>query len=245
MTDTSAPLTVPVISGVSIVQAAMPYAGYDYVLGAKGANHSIDCSGLVYQACRAVGIICPHGTVNQFPWSIPTSRERAIATPGALLFTWAGPANGGGRGNHVAISRGDGTTIEARSSHTTPEVGVFQVGKRFTHGRLIPGVTYPAFESADQPLPPLTTPSSLPPAPLPPPVLPLLGADDTMQFVKGTYPTLDGTGGFNLYHVYYDPATQQFRRRKVDGPEWRAMGEPAHLIAGSIDDNLVTALPIG
>ncbi len=61
--------------------------------------------------------------------------EDAITTPGALLFRMSSS------GNHVAISRGNGTTIEARGK--AYGVGVFSAkGRPWTHAGLIPGVDY-------------------------------------------------------------------------------------------------------
>jgi len=59
----------------------------------------------------------------------------ARATRGALLFRIdEGPSN-----DHVAISLGDGKTIEARGA--AYGVNVFSVaGRRWTHGGLIPGL---------------------------------------------------------------------------------------------------------
>lgn len=142
-----------VATGAAVVQAAMRYAGYRYVLGAKGGGGATDCSGLVWLALRDLGIVAPHGTVNQFPWcerhgepgSHVISVAEAIETPGAGLFIWRGAGGGGGRGNHVAISRGDGTTIEARSSRARPQVGVHTAHNRgWTHGVKWPGVSYSA-----------------------------------------------------------------------------------------------------
>lgn len=143
------------VTGRDIVDTAMQWQGLPYRLGAearvhvggRGAPSALDCSELVELACRLNDVPMPDGTVNQFPWCqragtlVPV--ERAIATPGALLFVWRGPHAGGGAGNHVAISRGDGTTIEARS--TRHGVGVFPAaGRGWTHGALIPGVDYDA-----------------------------------------------------------------------------------------------------
>jgi hypothetical protein len=99
--------------------------------------------------------------------------ERALDTPGALLFTFSQePVPGGGRPSkaHVAISLGDGRVIEARS--TKDGVGVFNAGDRFDYAALIPGMDYasagvPTFEPAEPPTVPI--------APAPPPD-PLAGA---------------------------------------------------------------------
>lgn len=133
-------------TGRDLVAVALTQAGDPYRLGAEAALHdpdppAFDCSELVQWACARVGVDAPDGTVNQFPWRIPISVQQAIATPGALLFIWKGPHAGGGGGNHVAISQGNGKTIEARS--TRHGVGVFDAhGRGWTHGGLVPGLDY-------------------------------------------------------------------------------------------------------
>jgi hypothetical protein len=90
--------------------------------------------------------------------------ERALDTPGALLFTFSDePVPGGGRPAkaHVAISLGDGRVIEARS--TKDGVGVFNAGDRFNYAALIPGMDY-----ASAGVPELT-PTPPPDVPVPPP----------------------------------------------------------------------------
>ena len=70
------------------------------------------------------------------------SVDEALKTPGALLFSFSHePTPGGGRPSsaHVAISLGDGRTIEARGR--SYGVGVFEAGNRFTYAGRIPGLT--------------------------------------------------------------------------------------------------------
>lgn len=134
------------VYGQQIVDVALTQKGDRYKLGVEVSLHdpdpeAFDCSEFVQWVCARVGLVAPDGTVAQFPWSIRCSVEHAIKTPGALLFVYYGPDRGGGRGNHVAISQGNGTTIEARS--TRHGVGVWSSHNRgWTHGGLIPGVNY-------------------------------------------------------------------------------------------------------
>jgi hypothetical protein len=68
---------------------------------------------------------------------------QAIDTPGAMLFSFSSDPLTGGRPKsaHVAVSQGDGRTIEARS--TRHGVGQFTAHNRgWTHAGLIPGVDY-------------------------------------------------------------------------------------------------------
>jgi cell wall-associated NlpC family hydrolase len=120
---------------------ALTHRGDRYVYGAKGP-HSWDCSGFasayirwggghisgtaagLYAACQRAGT------------TIPVSQ--AARTRGALLF---GIGTGAGAsGNHVAISLGNGQTLEARSRKDG--VGVFNGGASwsgFNHAALVPG----------------------------------------------------------------------------------------------------------
>lgn len=134
-------------TGRDITQTALRYNGLPYILGAEADltgrvfPKALDCSELVQLACWLNGIPAPDGTVNQFPWMTPCSVAHAIGTPGALLMVYHGPNSGGGLGNHIAISLGDGHTIEARS--TRYGVGVFlSTNRGWTHAGLIPGVDY-------------------------------------------------------------------------------------------------------
>jgi cell wall-associated NlpC family hydrolase len=182
-------------NGAALVGAAMRYGHYRYKLGAKGAGGALDCSGMTWIAARDVGIATPHGTVNQFPWCerarLLISVDHAIATPGAWLFVWRGPGGGGGAGNHVAISRGDGTTIEARS--TRLGCGIFTARNRgFTHGALVPGVNYapPAPPPAPGPAPGVLTPGTV------------LGPDQSVTSPSGSHVLVyQRDGNLVLYRV--------------------------------------------
>ena len=82
------------------------------------------------------------GSQNQYHACVRIPVSTAIRTPGAFLFI---TDNGSASGiHHIAGSVGDGVrTIEARSAHTTPEVGVFSSGQgRFQLAGTVPGFTY-------------------------------------------------------------------------------------------------------
>lgn len=86
--------------------------GKPYVWGADGPT-SFDCSGLIVYGLQQVGVLKPgedrHSSA-LIAMCEPIPVRRAINTRGAVLY----------RPGHIAISRGDGTTIEARN----PEQGV-------------------------------------------------------------------------------------------------------------------------
>ncbi len=124
----------------AFVQRALAQNGDRYVFGAETRLNdpnptTFDCSELVQWAAAQVGVTIPDGTMNQLPHIQRSggsiSVEEAMRTRGALLF----------RPGHVAISLGDGRTIEARGSRYG--VGIFPAnGRGWTAGGLIPGMQY-------------------------------------------------------------------------------------------------------
>jgi cell wall-associated NlpC family hydrolase len=136
-----------VVTGQMVVDKAMVMDGKPYVFGyeivlTNPNPKSADCSELVeWDTYQLLGksYKLPDGAENQYHYCklygtlIPIAQ--AIKTPGALLFRITSG------GDHVAISRGDGTTIEARS--TADGCGVFTAkGRPWTHAAKIPGVRY-------------------------------------------------------------------------------------------------------
>lgn len=121
------------------LKAALAQDGDKYVFGhevdLKDANpDTFDCSELVQWACAQAGINIPDGTMNQEPYlqqhGTQMSVEEAIRTPGALLY----------KDGHVAISLGDGRTIEAKGS--AYGVKIDSAEGRFTRAYKIPGMNY-------------------------------------------------------------------------------------------------------
>lgn len=111
-----------------MVDFALAQAGDAYVYGATGPD-AWDCSGLVYAATAAAG--------NQIPSRSSAGQAAAVAnagkgmsvadglrTRGALLFIQTESVH------HVAISLGDGNTIEARGS--AYGTGVFKAASSYT-----------------------------------------------------------------------------------------------------------------
>ena len=157
-------------SNADFVREALTAQGIRYVLGAKWGGgvwppRALDCSGLVTAVGQrlGLGIGRVHGSANQWAYCARYGRRvtaaEAATTPGLLCFrVGVTPIN------HVAITLGDNKTMEARSSHTTPQVGVFgaMTSRRWTAFVTIPGVTY-----REEPVKP--PPSPAPPTPTPPP----------------------------------------------------------------------------
>src|SRR4051812_7460564 len=108
------------------LDAAVAQTGDTYVFGAETAGDDtdpdvFDCSGLVRWAAQQAGVTVPHGSWLQYltlaEQGGEISVEEALRTPGALLFSFSSkPTESSGRppGAHVAISLGNGQTIEAR-----------------------------------------------------------------------------------------------------------------------------------
>jgi cell wall-associated NlpC family hydrolase len=167
------------------LEAAQAQAGDQYVFGAEtrlgDADPDVfDCSELTQWAAHQAGVEIPDGATAQFlhlkerGLLIPV--EQARDTPGALLFSFdREPRPGDGRtpGAHVAISLGDGRTIEAQGRRTG--VGEFESAGRFEYAAVLPGIS----DGTATPLSTLPAPAAPPTAPplvIPPPDL---GGPDT------------------------------------------------------------------
>ncbi len=118
---------------------ALGQQGKPYVFGAE-ANPSndnpraFDCSELIEWAARRAGVNFPDGSAAQIGATTPMSVEEALRTPGALLFRAGNP-------NHIAISLGDGRTMEARGRRYG--VGIFEnaADRTWTRAGTIPGLS--------------------------------------------------------------------------------------------------------
>jgi hypothetical protein len=120
----------------TFVNLCLAQAGDRYVFGAEvkmsDPNPSVwDCSELVEWAAFRAGIKpkVPDGSSAQKAHCTPISVREGIATKGALLF----------HPGHVAVSLGNGRTIEAYTS--SKPVGQLNAGGRFNAAGLIPGAT--------------------------------------------------------------------------------------------------------
>jgi cell wall-associated NlpC family hydrolase len=134
----------------AFLQNALAQAGDPYVWGATASPtdpnpKAFDCSELVTWAAKRVGVDLQDGSwlqylqLKQQGATIPV--QQALQTPGALLFSFSQePTPGGGRPSHahVAISLGNGRTIEARGR--SYGVGSFDAGNRFQYAAVVPGL---------------------------------------------------------------------------------------------------------
>lgn len=146
-----------------LVDLLLSQDGDEYVFGAEASlddadPDAFDCSELIEWACGRLGVSprMPDGSWYQARHAkkhgmlIPI--EEAINTKGALLYRFSSSPFASTRrpkSAHVAVSLGDGKTIEARSSRHG--VGVFSAeGRGWTHASLVAGVDYDTVVSAPE-----------------------------------------------------------------------------------------------
>jgi cell wall-associated NlpC family hydrolase len=164
----------PVDDGIGSVdrflEAALAQQGDTYIMNAHTEPtdpnpEEFDCSELVEWAAAQTGVQVSEASYLQYldmkeaGTLIPV--EQALNTPGALLFRFPSePVPGASRqdGSHVAISLGDGRTIEAKNSDE--DVGIFEnaADRGFNYAALIPGMDYenatlPTMEPPPAPVP--------------------------------------------------------------------------------------------
>lgn len=123
----------PSARAVDFLEHALSQAGDPYVFGVEVQLQdpdppAFDCSELVQWAAAQAGLQVPDGSQAQREFVRPMSVQQALRTPGALLF----------RPGHVAISLGDGRSIEARGRRYG--VGVFTAEHRFDAAGWLPGL---------------------------------------------------------------------------------------------------------
>lgn len=147
--------------GPDIIAKAMPHLGERYILGARAPlNNSAhagpwDCAEFTsWCSYQAYGIV--FGCYGQNPATADpysgkwyedgvaagtlVSVSSALGTPGAFLVRKPGDFNIGI--GHVAISLGDGRTVEARSAQTGVVAAGGAAGRPWTTGLHLPGVLY-------------------------------------------------------------------------------------------------------
>jgi cell wall-associated NlpC family hydrolase len=152
--DGPAPL-VPVSTGRSpdalhkFLDCALAQTGDKYVFGVEtrldDPNPSaFDCSELVQWSAAQAGVHIEDGAWYQYQQLRDSgtliSVEDGINTPGAVLMSFSGDPNGGKPPHaHIAISLGNGQTIEARGARYG--VGSWPAKGRFQYAALIPGIS--------------------------------------------------------------------------------------------------------
>ena len=154
VTSTADPTVDPTVSAGAgtkldaFVEAALAQKGDTYVYGAEVDLDDMnpttfDCSELTQWAADQAGVTIPDGAMYQY-LDLKSQGElmpvdEALHTKGALLFYFSTePTADGGRPSeaHVAISLGDGRTIEAKGS--SYGVNEFPAEGRFNYAGVIP-----------------------------------------------------------------------------------------------------------
>lgn len=153
------------VTASQVVELALGQEGDRYIFGIEpspsDSNPSaFDCSELVQWIGSRLSIkpVVPDGSWIQWQHAKKHGTlltvAQGIATKGALLYSFKGDPAGKARpaSAHVAISQGNGRTIEARS--TKFGVNQFDAKNRgWTHASLIPGVSYTPEAPVDAALP--------------------------------------------------------------------------------------------
>jgi len=112
-------------AGAKAVSIAMGVAnnGVPYVWGGNSLTSGVDCSGLVQQVYKKLGIALPRTTYEQ----AKSGREVSLGSlmPGDLIFynTGSRDPNGIGSLSHVAIYIGNGQVVEAPGRGKNVRVG--------------------------------------------------------------------------------------------------------------------------
>ena len=140
---------------VDLVALLVSQQGDQYVFGVEVKKSdrnpaAFDCSELIEWGCGKFSITptMPDGSWKQYQhcakYNAVISVEKALIVPGAFLFRFKGGDPAGSKRPkeaHVAMSLGNGMTIEARGK--AYGVGVFSTaGRGWTHGGLVPGLGY-------------------------------------------------------------------------------------------------------
>jgi hypothetical protein len=164
---------------------ALSQSGDEYVWGASSADNgqvldedpdSFDCQELVEWSAAQLGLEAEDASYLQYDALERSGHtmtvEQALQTPGALLFS----SGDSGKVGHVAISLGDGRTIEAKGR--AYGVGEFDAGNRFDKAGLLPGLDYGATDGL----------------PVGPDVQPHVSIDDLLADLDPQSPDSDGDG---------------------------------------------------
>ncbi|MEO1061317.1 MAG: hypothetical protein AAFZ07_07845 [Actinomycetota bacterium] len=144
------------------LRRALGQDGDRYVWGADPDPNdpdpdAFDCAELVQWATEQIGSPNPGGSTNeQNLWlrdqgAIEVPVELAAEIPGAVLYSYSSARASAGHGEysgHVAISLGNGETIEARGAEWG--VGSWEIGNRFDTAFLLPGIDYTDLDGLDE-----------------------------------------------------------------------------------------------
>ena len=100
-----------------ILEFALAQRGKPYLWGGTGPD-AFDCSGIIYAAYRAAGLLIPRTTFGQWPFGVKISQGDEQA--GDLVFFNAGPGTGPDSPGHVGMIVSKGKMVEARCTLCGP-----------------------------------------------------------------------------------------------------------------------------
>ncbi|MFG1684909.1 NlpC/P60 family protein [Nonomuraea sp. NPDC049269] len=100
-----------------ILEFALAQRGKPYLWGGTGPD-AFDCSGIIYAAYRAAGLLIPRTTFGQWPFGVKISQGEEQA--GDLVFFNAGPGTGPDSPGHVGMVVSKGKMVEARCTLCGP-----------------------------------------------------------------------------------------------------------------------------
>lgn len=139
----------------AVLARSYTHFGHAYSTSGRFGPNAYDCSGHIWATLRDLGLGgFPQSSATQYAACFKISLTQAFYIPGALIFMPANPLLGVGPHGHVAFSRGNGWTSEARG-HAWG-VGSWPINGRGFSAKagLIPGVDYGSGSGGGAPTPP-------------------------------------------------------------------------------------------
>jgi peptidoglycan DL-endopeptidase CwlO len=151
------------------VQFALRQLGKPYLWGAQGPDR-YDCSGLMWDAYRSVGVSLPRVAADQYFGTRTRPVARHALLPGDLVF-FSSSATDWRQIHHVGMYVGDGRMVHAPNRNTVVKVSPVWWSRFFAATRVVGAI--PVDDTDPSPSPsPSPTPSPTPPPSSPPPSSP-------------------------------------------------------------------------
>jgi peptidoglycan DL-endopeptidase CwlO len=152
------------------VDYALRQLGKPYLWGAQGPDR-YDCSGLMWDAYRSVGISLPRVAADQYRGTRTRPVARHALLPGDLVFFSTHPTDWRQIG-HVGMYVGDGRMVHAPNSNDVVKVSPVWWSRYFGATRVVDPVEVDEPSPSPSPTPtPTTPPPTTPPPTTPPPTV--------------------------------------------------------------------------